>query len=208
MQRLVAYLTALFFGLIGGTAAACVLLPAPPKYFVKPVQTFVDGAFEVEIEGGRSYVLGEPVRAVGNGLITQVVRYGIPCPPMPEFLLIVDCKSTEVLRINGVYPREARREMAKALQAAREIHGPGAVSFATPSDPWASLSVRNLFPPEGPLSITQDTEISMLRAAAEEEGFEVEADLLGRISEMKPSQRYDPFFGCRIFYPESRGATL
>lgn len=67
-------------------------------------------------------------------------------------------------------------------------------------------SSRALQPPDGPLALTPATTAAGVAAIAAREGWNVRTDVLGFAAEHGLRNRFNPFFGCQIFYPGSVGA--
>jgi hypothetical protein len=75
--------------------------------------------------------------------------------------------------------------------------GPAEVEVA----PFLVLSTRALQPPEGPLALTARTTVAEVAALAAREGWTVRTDVAAWAANMGHDERFDPLFGCDVFYP-------
>jgi hypothetical protein len=69
-----------------------------------------------------------------------------------------------------------------------------------------STSTRALQPPYGPLALTSATTVADVVALSAREGWGVPTDVSEFASALGRRNRFDPFFGCKIYYPGSAGA--
>ena len=67
------------------------------------------------------------------------------------------------------------------------------------------LGIREIQYPNGPIRPSKMS-VSDVAKVAQENDYPFTVDVLGSVEKMKKKNRYDPFFGCKLFYPESKGA--
>jgi len=109
------------------------------------------------------------------------------------------------VRIDGVYSRTERAE----LQAQRrEAEAQGHVIIIPAAFGMGGRLAANLRPPEGPIVVSAASTIAELENAAATAGFRATTDVVAQIALMEPRNRFDPFVGCRIHYPDSHGAEM
>ena len=169
-------------------AALCACTPIDPNHTVvdTPITVYSDGSFKnASADDSVTFLRGNPVRDIGGGRVGQVIETnGGSCGLFQE-LLFVDCTSGQAIIVNGTRP---------AIQPA--------------DGPELFESTRALQPPEGPLALTAASTVAQVAALATAQGWASTTDLPARIAAMDPQNRYDPFFGCKAFYPDSTGASL
>jgi hypothetical protein len=167
-----------------GMAHACLPPERPAFWYDKPITIAADGSFT---NGGDSYsydFVGRPVVDLGGGRIGQRLRYNSFCG-YAEQLLVVDCNTTEIIVVDGRVDPENPDDFGG---------GP-------------STTIDMLYPPNGNIRLTRAITVSDLVQIARSEGYEFETDLLVAFGGGKKKNRYDPFNGCKIFYPDSAGAA-
>jgi hypothetical protein len=72
---------------------------------------------------------------------------------------------------------------------------------------WEGIhGVDELLPPDGLLANVSDRTILEMRRYLIRNGAGDANNLLEQNSEEKPRDQFNPFAGCKVFYPESRGA--
>jgi hypothetical protein len=154
-----------------------------------PIKVLNDGSFE-GLDSRRSekmefnrwlgwWVDGGPVIDIGNGRIGQKITASFDCD-VNETLLFVDCNA-----------------------------GDGIVVLGEPADFTIGGEynvISEIQKPRGPIKLTPSTEVSEVEEIARSHDFFYERDVMKRPRSMMKSQRYDPFFGCKLFYPNSEGA--
>jgi hypothetical protein len=160
-------------------ASACT--PPPPGTPDLPVTLYSDGSFtHAETPEDFSSFSGRPVRDIGGGRVGQVLQYSA-CDTA-QWLLFVDCTTGSAIMVAGIYDEE---------EAARGI----------PMSTTALQATQG-----GPLGLTAATTVADIQALALRERLTVETDVLGYAAERGPQNAFNPFYGCRIFYPGSVGA--
>ena len=139
--------------------------------------------------GENDYYFGFAARDIGNSKIAFRMVSKDSCPYQEE-LVFVDCGSAEILTIDGVmdpvYVAELKAENATALGGDYEI--------------------KYIQKPYGPISVTSKSTANGLERTAQKAGLASARDLLDRIAEFKHRDRFDPYCGCKLFYPGSAGA--
>lgn len=100
------------------------------------------------------------------------------CEGAFQDLLVVDCTTGSAILVGGL------------------LNGP---------DDDVLFSARALQPPYGPLALTPATTIPDVAALAAREGWSVVTDVPAFAIRRGPQNAFDPFMGCRIFYPGSAG---
>jgi hypothetical protein len=167
-----------------GMADACEGPMRPAFWFDEPITIAADGSFT---KGGDSYgfdLVGRPIVDMGDGRIGQRLRRESACR-YDEKLLVVDCNTTEIIVIDGRVDPDNQDSFGM---------GP-------------STTIDMLYPPYGKIRLTRSITVSDLVQIARSEGYEFETDLLVAFGGGKKKNRYDPFNGCEIFYPDSAGAA-
>jgi hypothetical protein len=141
-----------------------------------------DGSFRNGGEDDRT--VGEAPFDLQGGRIGQVIASSGACWSV-EYLLIADCNSLEMTVVDYVprYP------------------GDEDVIFQ------GSATVDELLPPDGLLTNVSDKTILEMRRYLIRNGAGDGNDLLRVNREEKPRDQFNPFAGCTVLYPESRGAT-
>jgi hypothetical protein len=146
-----------------------------------PLTLYSDGSFvHAETNLDYSSFSGRPVRDIGGGRVGQVFQYSA-CEPAAQWLLFVDCTTGSAIMVAG-------------------IGGPVAEAEGL------YMSTTALQAPNGPLALTPATTVAEVAAVAAREGLQVETDVPAYAAARGPQNAFNPFYGCRIFYPGSVGA--
>ena len=120
---------------------------------------------------------GFPVRDRGNMRIGQRIATAYFCGRYEE-LLFVDCSAKELVVLQGK---------------------------PNPTDLGAYNIVDQIQKPKGPIEITGSSTVSGLINTAEGSGIGYYTDLVARLNRDKRKNRFDPYCGCKLFYPGSAG---
>ena len=67
--------------------------------------------------------------------------------------------------------------------------------------------IKDLYAPRGKLRLTAGSDIAQLAGQARTYGYRHTTDVASRINQMKNKNRYNPFCGCAVLYPDSAGAA-
>jgi len=153
----------------------------PPIWLDMPISIMRDGSFKRAGEEVWDWIDGSAPFDVGNGKVGQELYRGDGNCNHMELLLVVDCISVEHIVIEGVDGQK------------------GLIS------PY-STSVDLLYPPTGKIRLTESVTISELAEVSGAQGYTFETDLQSALETKKKRNRYNPFNGCKIFYPGSPGA--
>jgi hypothetical protein len=166
-------------------AHACLPPDKPAFWRDRPIRVHPDGSFDRAEDQFYFTESGLPVVDVGSGKVGQRIRTESFCGS-GEKLLLVDCIAAKLIVIDGQ------------------------VNPAKPDDfgGGPSNSVDMLYPPHGRIRLTKSTSIAGLVQVATKAGYEFETDPAVAFEMKNKKNRYDPFTGCRLFYPESAGAKL
>ena len=97
---------------------------------------------------------------------------------------MVDCLSLEGILIDGL-----------------EVRNGGYIGGAGPD-----VIVDLLYSPKGKIRLTKSVTIEKLAAVSRAEGYDFTTNLQAAFATEKKKNRYNPFNGCKIFYPDSPGA--
>jgi hypothetical protein len=157
----------------------------PDDLFTAPdprIEIRADCSFVNQDPGGSSE--GFPVRDRGNMKLGQRIINSSWCGPGEE-LLFVDCSANELVVLQG-----------KPRTDAYENIGGGQFTY-----------VEEIQKPKGPIEITGSSTVSGLIKTAERSGIAYYTDLVTRLGRDKRKNRFDPYCGCKLFYPDSEGAT-
>lgn len=159
-----------------------------------PIDLRPDGSFNVivdtramELGGGvfSAMVLsGGAIRDLGEGRTGQKISDYYGCSGDDERLLFVDCNALEAIIIEGIEKPDA---------VIIEGRGP-------------STSIAEIQYPKGPIGFTKDTTVSKVEAIAKKHRFGYSRDVYGDYDFLSKNKRYNPYQGCKIFYPDSPGA--
>lgn len=178
---------------------ACDAAVPPPGGFPnRPITvsadgSFRDGNFRLEIRGQvfKPSVGGGPIRDIGGGRVGQRQFQFEGCSSS-ERLLFVDCTTNESIMIYG-----------------KQVLEPVALgdgSFIACVSGGTCSSIALIQPPFGPIALSAETTIAQVRAVAEANRFGTVIDVSGELRGIRRRDRYDPYLGCKLFYPDSAGA--
>ncbi len=167
--------------LVLGPGAALACMPPAPGTPDLPITLYSDGSFvNAETNDDMSSFEGRPARDIGGGRVGQVFQYRA-CEPAAQWLLYVDCTTGSAIMVAGI---------TGPLAEAEGLY----------------MSTTALQAPHGPLALTPATTVAEVAAVAAREGLPVETDVPAYAAARGPQNAFNPFFGCRIFYPGSVGA--
>jgi hypothetical protein len=180
----------LLLGLLAPAAArACEPIPAPGVYTPvdRPIAVQPDGSFwDASRDDDWMYRGGKPIVDIGGGRTGQVIGDSLGNCATEQTLLVVDCTTAEAIAVDG---------LPRSLTDAELIAG------------GVTRSTRLLQPPYGPLALTPDVTVADIATLAAREGWTMHRDVVAWAEERGPRNAFDPFRGCDLFYPESRGAS-
>jgi hypothetical protein len=165
--------------LAAGPAAGCAIDGPPPGWRDARIAVGADCSFT---EAGSTYELPISGRAavdLGDGRIGQRLESSGYCT-QSEFLLVVDCNRREMISITGV-------------EYGNDLTG--------------GFSVDQLYAPRGAIRLSRRPSVGQLVSIAERAGYEYRLGLPEFIDDLGRRNRPDPFCGCRLFYPDSPGAS-
>ncbi|MDX8352316.1 hypothetical protein [Cognatiyoonia sp. IB215182] len=188
MRRLVRFLLTTVVALFMAVNAASACSPGQPPdgWRDRWIQVNDDGSFS---DAGRYHyndLSGDPIADIGAGRTLQIVREAVlPCGYY-ESLLFVDCRTAEIVEVLG-WPSPVPE---------------GTAVFGD------DRRVDEVLAPMGPIDFAALNSVSEVVSAAQSHGIEVNLKAAERILSMRWRNRYDPFNGCKIFYPDSAGANL
>ena len=149
----------------------------------KRILVKVDGSFENAAVDDNNYVfLGKPIVDLGNDRVGQRIVEGGGCAAR-ETLLVVNCKTLEMIKVFGIYDKSQTVEIAG----------------------FSDLPIDPILYPQGPIRLSK-MDVPEIASVAQRSGFEFTLDVAGDIQKMKKRNRYNPLFGCKLFYPDSAGA--
>lgn len=168
-----------------------VMWPDPNKRVsVLPDCSFENAGPTFRFEPGERYksdpndnTHGEAAKDQGFGKVSQITVYGAPCYTS-ESLVISDCSTKESISISGSTP------------------GPDHIGFSGHSYSLIEYSIA----PKGPLRLPTSQPLSDYVELARKHKIWVYEDAVAMQASWKQKDRFDPFCGCKLFYPESRGA--
>lgn len=155
-----------------------------------PLDLRPDGSFVALVKASREpdpdgtypaeNIEGGPIQDLGNGRIGQKITSGDGCD-VYEKLLFVDCNAMEGILMSG-----------QSVEL------------------WVSggtyQSIAEIQYPKGPIGFTKDTTVAKVEAIAKKHDIHVTRELYAHYSYMAEKKRYNPYQGCKIFYPDSPGA--
>ncbi len=147
-----------------------------PRIEIRPDCSFIN-------KGPGGNVEGFPVRDRGNMRIGQRIASAGFCGPSEE-LLFVDCSANDLVVLEG----KPRTDIYENI-------GGGQFTY-----------VEEIQKPKGPIEITGSSTVSGLIKTAESSGIGYYTDLVTRLGMDKRKNRFDPYCGCKLFYPDSAGA--
>ena len=173
---------AVLFAWFGCAAAACTFAPRKEWYEV-PSEVSADGSFHSAgslIEGELS---GAAIVNLGNGKIGQ--RLVAELCTTHEILLFADCDAREAILIHGV--RDTR-----VLPHSGGHH---------------ASTIDFIQVPIGPIDVRLINKVDELAEVASEHRYLHLRDLDRYVDSLEPIKRFDPYYGCKIYYPNTAGAT-
>jgi hypothetical protein len=168
---------------------ACEGEPLPAHIIDLPLEVSDDGSFRYAGEVDNSIngrflwgeVGGNPIVDIGNGRVGQkLFAYGA-CLQV-EKLLFVDC-SNDVLVL---------------------FYGEGSDGLG---GGWLS-SISAIQAPDGPIRLSATSTVEQLEGVAKANKISFTRDLIKIVDASKERNRFDPWNGCKIFYPDSLGAKM
>lgn len=175
---------AISFALMASPALACSIPPKPAGWTDKPVRIGGDCSFKGAEETHYGYLKGNAPVDLGGGRIGQRwLHDSSPCTS-GESLIVADCQSLEIVRVFG-----------QPDPTSLEIAGVG-----------HSTSVDYLYAPKGKIRLSQKTSVGQVASMAQRAGYQYQTNVTGFIARLQPRNRFDPFCGCKRFYPGSTGA--
>lgn len=162
-----------------GAAAACDVDPLAGTD--RPIQIGGDCSFQFAADPDGSQIFeGRPAVNLGGGRVAQRVTTGDACSET-ERLVMVDCATGEATALLGAY----------------EDTGVGSFNNRT----------RLIQPPHGPVGLTANTTVSDAIAMARSGDVEVVPEFLNTIARLNARNRFNPFCGCALFYPNLPGSS-
>ncbi len=162
---------------------------ADTSAYSKPIKINPDCSFDHEfvVKEATYKVLASisagAVRDLGNGRVAQRVSNGGSCS-LTEQLLFIDCATADLIAIEGIHPK---RDW--------EIGG------------LSERRVEDIQKPKGPIELGPNSSIAGLVKIAEANGFNYKRDLEDELAGLKRKNRYDPFCGCKLYYPDLAEAS-
>ena len=180
--------------LVGTSARACEVGPTPYEWVLAPIEQHDDGSFLVRDKNRPGYVVngdayspklisGEKVIDVGGGHVAQKLSFPDECGGI-EKLLYTDCNTGAAIKVDGITNPDL---------------GPIV-------NDWQLISYIQY--PNGPIALRAVTSVADVEAVAKAHSFDYTLDVMAAVNRLVPYQRYDPFIGCKIFYPDSAGAKM
>jgi hypothetical protein len=122
---------------------------------------------------------GAAVIDIGGGKTGQKLSTNLYCGTA-ENLMFVDCERAEVIVLEGAYTDSS-----------------GGVS---------NTSIAPIQQPQGPIGLRASTTVADLAAVAAGADIGYTLNIFAELAREKPRNRFDPFCGCKLFYPDSAGA--
>lgn len=180
MRASLAY--ALAFGLAAGHAAGCEAPLYDPTWRDTAIDVAPDCSFTEADEFPGQSISASHAQNIGNGLVGQVVTTYVACATV-QSLLVASCTDGAALLIDAPT-------------------GNPPISFGGPYN----REIKDLYPPRGKLRLYKDGNLGQLQGQARRYGYDHTTDVEGRMKDWKQKNRYNPFCGCVLFYPESAGA--
>ena len=174
------------FALATGMASACDLRRQPLVWFDKPIGVAADGSFKLAGETFGQEEVGRPVVDIGNEKIGQRLIAYVGCGEFQR-LLVADCAKGDLVVIKGLPVPEI------------PLNDSGGGPIYT---------IDLLYPPAGKIRLSKSVTVAGLVSVAKRAGYEYEIDAAKAFAKMKKKNRYNPYSGCKLFYPESLGAKL
>jgi hypothetical protein len=177
---------ALVAGLFPGVASACS--PGMEPWLIKvvvgdrPIRANPDCSFTHA--GRTAFDVGEgsATEDLGKGRVSQIISFGEHACSINEYALVTDCRSQKALLIRGADNPDGG--------------GTGVIH-----------SVDIVVKPDGPISLREGRSISELADRARKRGFTVVSDVEAFVLALRKKNRFDPFCGCKVYYPEFAEAS-
>jgi hypothetical protein len=174
--------------------SACEPASFPRSFFDEPLEQNADGSFDgLNLRAARKlgnydaywggFILGGRAIDIGDGRVGQKITKINGCR-RTEYLLFVECLTGSGITIMGEYQSGS---------------GGGDVEM---------LSISTMQSPYGPIALRAATTVDEVDAVAKANDYKYTRDVMADVNKMIRPQRYDPFIGCKIFYPESPGAKM
>lgn len=171
--------------LVGVVLAGPVLACEPsvePKVWSDPkIKVAADGSFT---EAGRVWagsISGGAVTDLGQGRVAQKITANFACD-IRETLLFVDCRAGRTISLEGQY-------------VAEDSFGGG-----------STTRIDRLQAPKGAIRWSKVDTVEDVAKIAAKNGYGIGPDATEEVAKMRRRDRYDPFNGCKIFYPDLPGA--
>jgi hypothetical protein len=174
----------------GGSLLAC---SAEIDRFNNRISVASDGSFKnanilgeypfgdvVFFDNSVDSVSGNPIQDRGNGKIAQRLFFSSYACDGHEALLFVDCNTMEGILLAGMPPPDLTVQSAG----------------------YSWTEIRWIQPPNGPIAITEDSTVESLQQVAMRHEILFSLDVEGLLGEITKRDRYDPFLGCEIYYPD------
>lgn len=151
-----------------------------------------DGSFEALASYGKrekpasgrylaTRVSGGAIKNLGEGRVGQKLTYVYEGCSSHEDLLFVDCNALEGLMLSG--------QSADSL-----IEG------------YSASTIAMIQYPKGPIRFGKGITVDHVAAVAAKHKISATRELYNHYATMKKKMRYNPYQGCKIFYPDSPGA--
>ena len=175
-----------FICLFASGAFACEPRLYDPVEFAKadtPLKLATDGSFKNA--SAELMEIGHAIRDRGNMRIAQRLEYSGICGSS-EALLVVDCSTAALVVLHGK---------------------PGPDSYSLGGGAF-STTIQQIQKPIGPIEVTSDVTIPQLIEIAENSDIDYYTDFVARQKQDKRKNRYDAYYGCKHFYPDSVGASM
>lgn len=179
MRAILSYVVAL----LAAPALACEAPLYDPTWRDTPISVAPDCSFTGADEFPGQSIVASHAQNIGNGLVGQVVTVYVACATV-QSLLVAGCTEGEALLIDAPV-------------------GNPPISFGGP----LNREMKDLYPPRGKLRLYKDGSLAQLQQQAKKYGYDHTTDLDGRMKDWKKKNRYNPFCGCALFYPQSAGAA-
>lgn len=172
--------------------AACAIVAAPQTASACSVtkevfhldKRIISGP-DCSFENGGAYdnVTAKAAMDIGGGKVAQTLVSHEFCGAY-EDLLVVDCQTRNVVWIEGQ-------------------SFPDSVSYGGP----AETKVAALLRPHGPIRLNEKTTVEGLIEVSSANKLNYVAGLDALFHKVKRKNRYDPFCGCKLFYPDLAEVT-
>lgn len=162
-------------------AMACSLAEVP-NWRDRPVEVASDGSFDHADADPYIQLFGGKIVDLGEQKVAQRISQSGSCDSLYERLLFADCRTSEVVFVDG-------------------LEEPPGASFG----PY--FLIESVQVPIGAIDVRKVSSVAELVSIAHENNYTVSLNVERSVAQMKRRNRYDPFNGCKIYYPESHGAT-